>query len=462
LSHGQDRREEASVPGESEEHLQEVYAPEEEKAAGDDVQKVPHHKHPVCADVKRGERLLELLPEEPHGLRVSLSSEQNQSVAVTHPVPLDAPSGEQTVHLHSQILPFAETALVDDHTVQGQKEQVRPTRPLQVHLIDRPQLALPEAVHGSAVGAEQAQAPAAAAPTQVRKVRPQQVRQVQDGAVSTAPRQDGRAGQEVRPGELEGVRARPAPETLLRFDKILRSGGNDLEMRDARRYFDTLDKKKKTTKRRKCKCGDKCGVDLLWLKNEINETADAIVEYFQKEPLYMLNFTEMVMSDEILDWLERRKVIKVRCRSTRNVYKRSVVNICDKMVTWIDKLNYFVDLQALDSKEQLAFTNKSAETLSDEEEEEEEEEVGEGECEDEGEYGEGEDEGERDNWVHLFAKNFDDDDDVPGSSSGEESDDDVVEGKEWQVERPRNSERTSRGYITDDDDSSYGDAIETL
>lgn len=167
-------------------------------------------------------------------------------------------------------------------------------------------------------------------------------------------------------------------DQLERFQRILNSKGNDLEVGEARRYFEYLDKRKQKLKVRKKLCRDQeRSFEQRWLKFQINETADAILEYFQNEPLYMLNFKEMVMSDEILDWLEHRNVIKIQCRSTKNVYKKTVIDICDKMVTWMNKLNYFVDLQAFDSKDQFVFVNNFSSDSSTSEDEGVAEEVGE-------------------------------------------------------------------------------------
>ncbi|EFA03420.2 Dedicator of cytokinesis protein 11-like Protein [Tribolium castaneum] len=163
-------------------------------------------------------------------------------------------------------------------------------------------------------------------------------------------------------------------EQLERFDRILKSGGNELDVREARTYFESLDRKKRKSKaKKKCKCKDNSS-EKKWVECQVSATVDAILAHFENEPLFMLNFTEMIMSDEILNWLERKKVIKISNRSTRNVYKRTVINFCDKVVTWMDKLNYIVDLQALDSREQLAFSaNFSSESCTSEEEESDDE-----------------------------------------------------------------------------------------
>ncbi|RZC34337.1 dedicator of cytokinesis protein 9 [Asbolus verrucosus] len=143
--------------------------------------------------------------------------------------------------------------------------------------------------------------------------------------------------------------------------------------------------------------------DKIWLKREVKETADAILKYFQNEPLHMLNFKEMMVSDKILNWLERRKLIKISFRSTTNVYKRTVIDICDKMVTWMDKLNYFVNFRPLDSKEDfgmmksLSFDSLSVDLEEEEEDYEDEEEA----------YLEV----EEDEWVQHFLRDLKDGDD---------------------------------------------------
>ncbi|RZC34982.1 uncharacterized protein BDFB_001383 [Asbolus verrucosus] len=193
-------------------------------------------------------------------------------------------------------------------------------------------------------------------------------------------------------------------EVLLRFDQILKSG-NNLEPNIARCYFKQLQKKRmKELKRRKRlkmrKKEEKKRGDQLWLKQQIEETAEAIVNYIRHEPLLMLNFQQMMTSNELLNYLSEQRVFRVRTRTTKNVYKKTIIEISDKFVKWMDTMSFFADIQPLNSKEKLeiSITMPSLESLLEEEieiaEEEEEEEQEEEEEEEEGEGGEEGEEGE--------------------------------------------------------------------
>jgi hypothetical protein len=186
-------------------------------------------------------------------------------------------------------------------------------------------------------------------------------------------------------------------EILVRFDQILKSGSN-LEPRDARYYFKQLKRnKRKELRRRKRICKRRREAlkrgDMLWLKNEIAETTNAIVKFIKNEPLFMLNFQQMMTSDELLRYLCRQRVVKVRTRNTRCAYKKTIIEISDKLIKWMDTMSFFAEIQPLDSKEKI-LEIPSLESLLGEETEEEEEEEGEEEGEGEGESEEGEEESE--------------------------------------------------------------------
>lgn len=174
-------------------------------------------------------------------------------------------------------------------------------------------------------------------------------------------------------------------EMLVRFDQILKSGDN-LEPRDARYYFKQLNKKKRQEMRklrrlcRKKKEEKKRG-DEVWIKEQIQETLDAIVDFIKNEPLFMLNFQQMMTSDELLKYLGTQKVVKIRTRNTKNMYKRTIIEISDKLVKWMDAMSFFADIQPLDSKEKILEMPSLESILGEEFEEEEEEEEGEEEME---------------------------------------------------------------------------------
>mgnify|MGYP005984598271 CR=1 FL=1 len=140
-------------------------------------------------------------------------------------------------------------------------------------------------------------------------------------------------------------------QCVTRLNELLQGGDCRLQPKEASSYFHTLRRKRKPRSPKRCKCGEK--QKLLWLKCQTELTAKAIVNLFGKEPLYLLNFTEMVMSEEILNWLQKRNVVDIGCRSTKNMYKKTIIDFCDKIATWIDKLNYCVNLQPHSSKEQI-------------------------------------------------------------------------------------------------------------
>ncbi|EFA09045.1 hypothetical protein TcasGA2_TC006758 [Tribolium castaneum] len=174
-------------------------------------------------------------------------------------------------------------------------------------------------------------------------------------------------------------------EMLVRFDQILKSGDN-LEPRDARYYFKKLRRQKiKEMRKRKKLCRKKKEQkqkgELLWIKNQIRETVDAIVDYIKNEPLFMLNFQQMMTSNELLNYLANERVVKIRSRNTKCVYKKTVIEISDKLVKWMDTMNFFADIQPLDSKERLLEVPSLEAML---EEESEEEEISEPGYEDEG------------------------------------------------------------------------------
>ena len=167
-------------------------------------------------------------------------------------------------------------------------------------------------------------------------------------------------------------------EILARFDQILKSG-NNLEPREARYYFKQLKmKKNKEIRRRKRRCKRRKEIkkrgDLMWLKCQIDQTTCAMVTYIMTEPLLTLNFNQMMTSDELLKYLASQKVFCIKNRSTKNVYKKTVIEISDKLVKWMDTMSFFADIQPLDSKEKI-IEIPSLESLLEQEEEEEEEEI---------------------------------------------------------------------------------------
>ncbi|XP_060522648.1 uncharacterized protein LOC132699779 [Cylas formicarius] len=145
-------------------------------------------------------------------------------------------------------------------------------------------------------------------------------------------------------------------EMLLRYEQILHTDHN-LEPREARYYYKTLDRqhrKKMKEKKRSEKTKElERGKRPSWTTTQIDALASAVVDYVRDEPLFALNYKQMLISDGVLDGLDASRLLKKPSRKTGNCYKKTVIEIADKMAVWIDAMTRFVDVQAVESDEDI-------------------------------------------------------------------------------------------------------------
>ncbi|XP_072387109.1 uncharacterized protein [Diabrotica undecimpunctata] len=167
-------------------------------------------------------------------------------------------------------------------------------------------------------------------------------------------------------------------EVLLRFQQMLHTDQN-LKLRDADYYYKKIDKRKRRLAKRKKRLRLKRKLNkergkYAWIDENIFETTRAILEYLRQEPLYSLNYKQLLLSDQILNILDEKNVLSKPSRTSKNTYQKSFIETSDKLAVWMDTLTKFVDVQAVESAEDIPPITIS--TLMPEEEEEEiEEEV---------------------------------------------------------------------------------------
>ncbi|XP_048519532.1 uncharacterized protein LOC109536729 isoform X2 [Dendroctonus ponderosae] len=141
-------------------------------------------------------------------------------------------------------------------------------------------------------------------------------------------------------------------EMLMRYEEILHTDQN-LDPREARYYYMKLDRQKRKERRKKLflkekkRLEKKTGSD--WMRAHIDTLASSVLDYIQDEPLFALNYKQMLLSDGILDRLEQTKTIKKTSRKTKNHYQQTIIEVTDKFAVWIDTLTKFVDVQAIES-----------------------------------------------------------------------------------------------------------------
>lgn len=168
-------------------------------------------------------------------------------------------------------------------------------------------------------------------------------------------------------------------EMLLRFEQLLYTN-NCLKPRDARCYYKKLDKEKqkqikakkaqKTKKQQKKIKGDR-----KWIKDQTEKTVKAIINFIKEEPLFVLNYKQLLLSDSILNQLAKSGILKKPRRNTKKSSKATLIELSDKLALWMDTLIRFVDVQAVDSEQDIPpLTMSSVEISSDEEELSDEEE----------------------------------------------------------------------------------------
>ncbi|VEN47457.1 unnamed protein product [Callosobruchus maculatus] len=142
-------------------------------------------------------------------------------------------------------------------------------------------------------------------------------------------------------------------EVILRYEKILHTDKN-LDPRDARYYYKKLDKEKRKRLRqkrrrlRKLKKEKERG-DTQWLRDQIALTTDVIMEFIEEQPLFSLNYKQMQISDGILEHMHRCEILKKPSRNSKSHYKKTIVEVSDKLAVWVDTLTKFVDIQAVES-----------------------------------------------------------------------------------------------------------------
>lgn len=145
------------------------------------------------------------------------------------------------------------------------------------------------------------------------------------------------------------------PEIIMRYDHLLRSGNNNLDPKDARYYFKTLDRQKRKNIRRKKAMQslkkDKAG-DAKWENLQIKETVDVIEKSIRQQQLLVLNYRQLQISNEIIDTLVGYGFIKHHIKRTcRKTYPKTVYQISDKVAELIDCFYNYVDILPLDSTE---------------------------------------------------------------------------------------------------------------
>lgn len=146
-------------------------------------------------------------------------------------------------------------------------------------------------------------------------------------------------------------------EMLLRFEHILYAN-NCLEPRDARYYYKKLDiekRKKLKVKRSKRKKKEqlKNKSKEKWIKEEIEKTIEAIMEFVKEEPLFVLNYKQLLLSESIIHNLAKKGILKKPKRNSKKAFSITIIEICDKLALWTDTLIRFVDVQAVESDEDI-------------------------------------------------------------------------------------------------------------
>uniref|UniRef100_A0A6P7FKK4 Glutamic acid-rich protein-like n=1 Tax=Diabrotica virgifera virgifera TaxID=50390 RepID=A0A6P7FKK4_DIAVI len=164
-------------------------------------------------------------------------------------------------------------------------------------------------------------------------------------------------------------------EVLLRFQQMLHTDQN-LKLRDADYYYKKIDKRKRRLAKRKKRLRLKRKLNkergkYAWIGENISDTTRAILEYLRQEPLYSLNYKQLLLSDQILNILDEKNVLSKPSRTSKNTYQKCFIETSDKLAVWMDTLTKFVDVQAVESAEDIPPITIS--TLIPEEEEEEEE-----------------------------------------------------------------------------------------
>uniref|UniRef100_A0A1Y1N862 Uncharacterized protein n=1 Tax=Photinus pyralis TaxID=7054 RepID=A0A1Y1N862_PHOPY len=146
-------------------------------------------------------------------------------------------------------------------------------------------------------------------------------------------------------------------EVIERLDALLRTD-HTLDPTYARCCFKELDRKKKKQKRaleRKRKKKKKRGSNEKWLKDEIELTADLMVSFLEHDPLVTLSYKQTLISDVIVNQLVNQRHLKRKpMRNSANLGQRSIVDVVDQLSVWMDSVARYIDVQYVDSLEEIA------------------------------------------------------------------------------------------------------------
>lgn len=159
-------------------------------------------------------------------------------------------------------------------------------------------------------------------------------------------------------------------EVILRFEQILYSK-NSLDPKEARCYYGHLDREKKKQmkakklQKRKNKIEKEKNAS-KWLEDEINKTVETLIEFVKEEPLFVLNYKQLMLSDSILNQTNKKTKLQKPRRNTKKAFKKTIIDISDKLAIWIDTIIRFVDIQAIDSDEDISQNSLTGETNEEE------------------------------------------------------------------------------------------------
>ncbi|XP_044759221.1 uncharacterized protein LOC123316961 [Coccinella septempunctata] len=141
-------------------------------------------------------------------------------------------------------------------------------------------------------------------------------------------------------------------EFIERLHNLLHAD-NNINIKDVRYYFKKFDKRKrrlgillKRRKRRREIC------DLMWIRCEVQNMANMIVNYFIAEPLLDLSFKQLLISSVLINFMARTgKIRQPLTRNTKKTFPSTIIEICDKVAIWLDSVVKLVDFQPIDDEE---------------------------------------------------------------------------------------------------------------
>ncbi|XP_057652493.1 uncharacterized protein LOC130891655 isoform X2 [Diorhabda carinulata] len=162
-------------------------------------------------------------------------------------------------------------------------------------------------------------------------------------------------------------------DMLLRFQQILHADQN-LELKDADYYYKKMGIMAKKSARKKKRLRQKRLMEkekgkYAWVEENISTTVEAIMNFLKEEQLFSLNYKQLLLSNEILTALNKKRVIIKPSRSTKSTFEKSFIETSDKIAVWMDSLTKFVDIQAVESEEDIPPISISSIEKGEEEEE---------------------------------------------------------------------------------------------